>query len=321
MANAQRPVPIWNRVGIRVDGSMNAHEALTKGGLDWEVKMEPAKVTFNGKTSIVPGKFVPVRISDGRPLGVVGNSYRPVQNVDALNFMDDFIGRGEATYETVGNIGDGKLIWMLAKLPTDSNVVDLVERYMLMSTSHNGVSPVMLAVLNFRINCANQIQAAIKKARNKFVIRHTTNVELRMADARKAFDGSMKYFNEMDIIFEKMKGIKFGQTALEVLVEKVFGAPGDDDKSRRQENRIEAIQEKIVNLSLTGMGTDLPGVRGTAWGAYNAVTEYLDHHTKIKGGKGASADEKLLNSAWFGTIGMKTQKAFDTVTSMVKLAA
>lgn len=321
MANAQRPIPIWNRVGTKVEGSMTAQEALTKGKLDWTVELHPVKTTFNGKSITIPGKYAPVRMSDGRPLGVVGASYKPVQNVDALNFMDSFIGRKEASYEMVGNIGDGKLIWMLAKMPTVANAVDPVERFMLMSTSHNGVSPVMLAALDFRIFCANQIQAAIRKAKNKFVIRHTTNVELRMADARKAFDGSMKYFNEMDVIFEQMKGIKFTQTQLLTLVEKVFGAPGDGEKSNRQENRIEAIQEKIVDLSLTGMGTHLPGVKGTAWGAYNAVTEYLDHHTKIKGGKGASAEEKLLNSAWFGTVGMKTQKAFDTVTSMVKLAA
>jgi len=320
MANAVRPIPIWNRVGTKVEGSMTASEALTKGGLDWTVQMQPAKVTFNGKTSIVPGKFVPVRTSDGRPLGVVGNSYKPVQNVDALNFMDTYIGRGEAEYVTVGNIGDGKLIWMLAKMPNTSTDVDLVERYMLMSTSHNGVSPVMLAALDFRIWCANQIQAAIRKAKNKFIIHHTTNVELRMADARKAFDGSMKYFGEIDTIFGRMKEIKFTQTQLLSLVEKVFAAP-NEDKSNRQVNRVEAIQEKIVDLSLHGMGTNLPGVKGTLWGSYNAVTEYLNHHTKIKGGKGASAEEKLLGSTWFGTIGMKTQKAFDTALEMGKLAA
>jgi phage/plasmid-like protein (TIGR03299 family) len=304
---------------------MTAQEALSKGGLDWEVKLEPAKVTFNGKTSVVPGKFVPVRTSDGRPLGVVGASYRPVQNIAALNFMDDIVGRGEAVYETVGNLGNGSLIWMLAKVPTASTAMDVVERYLLMSTSHNGVSPVMMAAIDFRIWCANQIQAAIRKARNKFRIRHTTNVELKMAEARKAFDGSLKYFNEMDTIFEQMKGIKFTQSQLIELVTKVFGAPveGEDVRSNRQVNRLEGIQEQVVNLSLSGMGTDLPGVRGSAWGAYNAVTEYLDHYTVIKGGKGkgASAEEKLLGSTWFGTVGNKTQATFDALTAMVKIAA
>jgi phage/plasmid-like protein (TIGR03299 family) len=304
---------------------MTAQEALTKGGLDWTVELQPAKVTYNGKTSVVPGKFVPVRTSDGRPLGVVGASYRPVQNIAALNFMDDIIGRGEAVYETVGNLGNGSLIWMLAKIPTPYQAVDPVERYLLMSTSHNGVSPVMVAAIDFRIWCANQIQAAIRKARNKFRIRHTTNVELKMAEARKAFDGSIKYFNSMDEIFEQLKQIKFTESQLLTLVEKVFAAEvaDADDRSNRQVKRLEGIQEQVVNLSISGMGTDLPGVRGTAWGAYNAVTEYLNHYTTIKGSKknGTSAEEKLLGSQWFGTVGNKTQATFDALTSMVKITA
>ena len=319
-----RPVPIWNTVGTKVEGAMTAEEALREGGLDWTVEMKPASFTYNGKTSIVPGKFVPVRTDTGRPLGVVGASYRPVQNIAALNFMDDIIGRGEAVYDTVGNLGNGSLIWMLAKVPNVTSAVDPVERYLLMSTSHNGVSPIMVAALDFRIWCANQIQAAIRKARNKFVIRHTTNVEIRMTEARRAFDGSVKYFNELDTVFEKMKGIQFTQSQLIQLVTNVFGADVEegDERSKRQVNRLEAIQEKVVSLSLTGMGTDLPGVRGTAWGAYNAVTEYLDHHTTIKGSKkGGSQEERLLGSMWFGTVGDKTQKAFDSISSMVKLAA
>ena len=42
-----------------------------------------------------------------------------------------------------------------------------------------------------------------------------------------------------------------------------------------------------------GMGADLPGVRGTYWGAVNAVTEYIDHH------KPARSDDARLNNAWF----------------------
>ena len=325
MANAHfaaQPVPIWNTVGTKVEGLMTAEDALAKGGLDWEVELHPVFASVNGKKIQVPGKYAPVRSTDSRPLGIVGASYKPVQNVAALNFMDSIIGRGEAVYETVGTLGNGQVIWMLAKIPSVNGAVDPVERYMLMSTSHNGVSPIMVAALDFRIWCANQIQAAIRKAKNKFRIRHTTNVELKMKEARIAFDGSVKYFNEMDVIFNRMKEIKFSQGQLIQLVTNVFGSEleGDDERSNRQVNRLEAIQEKVVDLSLTGMGTHLPGVKGTAWGAYNAVTEYLDHHTKVKGGKGASAEEKLLGSAWFGTVGMKTQKTFDSLTSMVKLA-
>jgi hypothetical protein len=62
-------------------------------------------------------------------------------------------------------------------------------------------------------------------------------------------------------------------------------------------------------------------VKGTAWGAYNALTEYFDHFTKVRGGKGVTADEKLMTSVWFGTVADKTQLAFDTINKMAKLAA
>jgi hypothetical protein len=41
-------------------------------------------------------------------------------------------------------------------------------------------------------------------------------------------------------------------------------------------------------------GANMDGVRGTAWGLLNAVTEYADFHIR------ASTQDNRLNSAWFG---------------------
>ena len=43
----------------------------------------------------------------------------------------------------------------------------------------------------------------------------------------------------------------------------------------------------------TGKGNDLPGVQGTVWAAYNAVTGYLGHER-------GRTDDGRLNSLWFG---------------------
>lgn len=317
---APPPIP-WRRVGTNVDGLMTAKEALEKGGLDWTVSKHPLYTTYEGKKVLVPGRFATVR-SDGYPLGVVGKSYQLVQNIDALNFMDALTKTNEAIYESTGSFNGGRIVWMTAKIP-GAETVDKVDKYLLLTTSHDGSTPVMAAAIALRIWCANQIQAAIRKARNKFRIRHTTNVESKIEEARRTLVGSLKYFHEVEDLYEKMKGVKVTETQLLTLVEKVFASDlvAADDRSNRQNTRLENIQEKVIELSKTGNGTHLPGVKGTAWGAYNAITEYLDHHTTVKGGKGISADEKLINSAWFGTVAMKTQKAFDEVTSLAKLAA
>ena len=44
-----------------------------------------------------------------------------------------------------------------------------------------------------------------------------------------------------------------------------------------------AARAKIEDLRESGKGMSLPGSRGTFWGALNAVTEYVDHHTLVSG--------------------------------------
>ena len=57
--------------------------------------------------------------------------------------------------------------------------------------------------------------------------------------------------------------------------------------------RGERLLERIQPLFEKGRGNDLPGVRGTWWAAYNAVSEYLTHE------RGRAADTRL-DSLWFG---------------------
>jgi phage/plasmid-like protein (TIGR03299 family) len=314
------PIP-WNRVGTKVDGAWTASEALEKSGLNWNVEKVPTFAKFGGKMVTIPNKFSLVRTDNGFPLGVVGRDYQPVQNVDALNFMDAIVRTKEAVYESAGQFNGGRIVWMTARIPSDATV-DPVDKYLLLTTSHDGTTPIIAAALALRIWCANQIQAAIRKAKNKFRIRHTTNVEERIAEARKMMVGSLKYFHEVDELYEKMKNVKFTEAQLVTLVERVFSFDPDATKSNRQVTRLENITEKVIDLSKTGNGTNLPGVKGTAWGAYNAVTEYLDHHTTVKGTKDPElAARKLIDSTWFGSIALKTQKAFDETLSIAKLAA
>ena len=59
-----------------------------------------------------------------------------------------------------------------------------------------------------------------------------------------------------------------------------------------------------------GKGNDMPGVRGTAWTAYNAITEYLSHQ--------AVGDmDKRYNSLWFGGNAQRNELALQESLKMV----
>jgi hypothetical protein len=51
-----------------------------------------------------------------------------------------------------------------------------------------------------------------------------------------------------------------------------------------------------LTLVENGRGTDIKGVRGTLWGTYNAITEYVDHHKTPRSG-----DEGRVQYIGFGT--------------------
>jgi hypothetical protein len=75
---------------------------------------------------------------------------------------------------------------------------------------------------------------------------------------------------------------------------------------------ISPIYDRMVELVETGRGSDIPGVRGTMWGAYNAAVEYVQYEA----GRGAPGfNDKRADSMLFGTgataNGLALQKALD----------
>ena len=97
----------------------NSAEALHLAGLDWIVEPRPVFVESNGifgtAMEPIPGYVANTRDVDGKVLGIVTNSYKIIQNVDAFAFTDNLIG-GDVRYETAGSLAQGKRVWLLALL-------------------------------------------------------------------------------------------------------------------------------------------------------------------------------------------------------------
>ena len=96
----------WHGMGKIVKEAPSSADAIRYAGLDWDVVQEP--IFLSNGTKIM-GNYCNVRSTDRKPLGIVGDRYKIVQNSEAFEFTDALLGEG-VKYETAGSLKDGKTI-------------------------------------------------------------------------------------------------------------------------------------------------------------------------------------------------------------------
>ena len=265
----------WHRLGIKMAAAFDAETALKAGGLDFTV----AKVGLQTADGMaIADRFALRRTDTQDVLGIVTDFYKPLQNREAFSFFDGIFGEGKARYEVAGVLGKGEKVWLLAKLPGDFQVgkEDLVGKWLLLTNGHDTNEPVRAKFTPIRVVCKNTLQAALRGTESEIRVQHIGNVPAKLELAGKLMKQAGIYFDEMQKVFtgfarHQLKGPALRNYALRVMVGDE--APKFEELSgpaRRSVLRIEELQE-------TGRGSDLKQTRGTLWGAYNAVTEFVDH--------------------------------------------
>lgn len=292
----------WHGLGtVFQEDVLTSKQAIELGGLDFEVEKRPlyapskiitmeearatpriqrhftnvdGKIQANySKLNLLTEKFATVRTDTDIPLGIVGSKYTVVQNQAAFDFFDDIAGDGVANYETAGALGSGEVVFITAKV-TESMTIhkDQIDKYLLISLSHDGSSAITVAYTPIRVVCNNTLTLALKGSRNKVQIRHTLSAHDRL-NAAKATLGLIKtgdvnhteYFNRLlDVNVDEGQVIDLFINAYKI---------DTTNLSTKGKNILEA------NLDYYYKGLGQEAYVGTGWGAYNAVTGYL-HNIK-----------------------------------------
>ena len=73
----------WHKLGTKLERPATASEALTAAGLDYRVGLKELATTDG---SPVPQRKAVIRSDTDEVLGVVGNSYVPIQNTECFSF-------------------------------------------------------------------------------------------------------------------------------------------------------------------------------------------------------------------------------------------
>jgi phage/plasmid-like protein (TIGR03299 family) len=297
----------WHGLGVQLENPATSAEAIQHAGLDFKVKLKPVKTVVNRKQVIIPNSFATVRTDTSAVLGVVGSRYEVIQNISAFAFFDALVGPEEAIYHTAGVLGKGERIWILAKLPDYIRVGknDVINKFLLLTNSHDGSSLVRAKLTPIRVVCNNTLSAALAGSEQEVRIRHTANAVNRLEEGHKLLGLTNTLYSQLEAIFNRMNLKKVTDKQLMDYVKKLIPENPDAVFQTRNQN----IREAILELHETGEGAEMS--RGSIWGAYNAVTEYTDH---VQHSRDA---QKRLNSIWFGGGERLKHKAFDLALKML----
>ena len=292
----------WVRGGTAVEAT-SARDAATQAGLNWTVRTgelravaTPLSIDEHGVTPAtyidVYKKQAIIREDNNTVIGIVGNKYKMVQNMEVFNALDTLVDSGDARYTAAGEFNGGANIWMLLELPQGVEVAnDPHAAFLLVKTSHDGSSSVVIKPVIERLFCANQINGLIsniqKHKYNEYTYRmtHTTNQELSIADIRNITNLTYTAIADYQLVANNLLRKPMTRQEAVNFFKKVWPLPTIvEDKPYDMLTRGERKQQTIATdarakaFAIYSESETQENIRGTAFGAWHAVVEHADHY-------------------------------------------
>lgn len=295
----------WHGLGRAFIMPPTLEEALVAAGLDWEVGTK--KLQTVDSQEVVPA-LATYRKTDDRILGVVGPSYKPLQNKEAFEFFRPFIDANEASIETAGSLRNGQRVFVMAKINRDPMVVkgnDVVDKYVLLSNSHDGTLAVRVGFTPVRVVCNNTLTLAHNDKASKLLrVKHSGNIVANLEKIQEVMNLANAEFEATAEQYRLLASKEVNSSDLEKYVKIVFA-----QRKTLEEKPLEEINSRVLSdiipLFEKGRGNDMQEIRGTYWAAYNAVNEYLQYER-------GETNENRMDSLWYGSSAQLNKKALDT---------
>jgi len=312
VAFALRGAPAWHNLANRIftkDEEVTTSTMLSEAKLsNWNVRLSPITDHISTEWNDVSNAQLVIRDNPFKPqvdvLATVGKRYKPVQNEELFAFADAIHDANpECRWESAGSLKKGKVVFGTVEIPRTmvldpQGANDETKLYLIVWTSHDGSVAVQAAVTPVRVVCQNTLNLAMAHAKQSFKIRHTQSVDGRIAVARETLGLALGYFDE----FEKEAQALYSQAITDAefskLIQAIYPKPPQDAAKvalTKWENKVVLLDELYHNSPTNAT------IKGTKWGAFNAITERLDYYRSSRGNAetlmaGASGFDPILTA-------------------------
>lgn len=304
----------WHGLGQIVTECPTSAEAIILAGLNYTVEKRTLYATLDHSFEQVKGYHATLRADTNQILGIVGSKYEIVQNETAFSFFDAIVQDSRIQYETAGALGNGERIFITAKMPDVLRISrkDEIEKYIFLTTSHDGSGSIMAAFTPVRIVCNNTLNMALRNHTNAVHIKHTANAADKLQQAAKIIHIADNTGLLLEQMFKQWAKTTLSDAETKKLIKlamapskEVFAAVAEGNKKFEFSRQFENVCGDIWEYSQTAPSQQLETTKGTIFGAYNAITGYYQNVASFKDGS------HKLNSIMFGTGLDRTKKAFE----------
>lgn len=292
VAFALRGAPAWHNLANRIfnqDEIVDTQTMMAESKTNnWNVRLEsianhiPQEWNNNSESFFVL-RNNPFTSGQTDVLSVVGKRYKVVQNEDMFAFGDNLLDGG-ANWESAGSLKNGRVVFGSLVIPKEftldpNGANDKTVTYLVVSTSHDGSTGIQALITPVRVVCQNTLNLALKSAKQSFKIRHTQTVDGKLAAAREALNLTFSYMDTFQKEAEVLFNTKINDVQFNKLITELYPKPEEGSKAglTKWENKIDTINDLYFK------SPTVETVKGTAWGAFNALTERLDYYRGRKG--------------------------------------
>lgn len=278
VAFATREIPAWHGLGQVFTGEVTTAEMLSLAHLNgWNVRLQSLTTSApSAKPYFEVIRTNPATKSD-EVLAVVGDRYRVLQNEELFQFGDTILDGG-AQWETAGSIKGGTVVFGSLLIDREftldpQGASDTTKTYLLVNSSHDGSCSVRASVTPVRVVCQNTLNLALRSVKQSFTIRHTNNLTQRATQARQALGLTFSYMDEFEAMASQLFETAITNDQFKAIIDEVYPIDKNAKQSviTKRDNKVDLIMALWLN------SPTMENIKGTAWGALNAITERLDY--------------------------------------------
>lgn len=307
--------PAWHGLGTTFDHMMTTKEAQDASGLSgWTVMQQDVfRFSNRGNCQKVPGYRINLRSDNDHILGMVSDEYKVVQNLEAFEFLDELVEGHEMLYESAFSLYSGRRVVMLARMPGYREIVkdDPILPYVLLSLSHDGTAAIRFGPTAVRVVCANTYAMAERKGGLKGLsICHTGDIKSKLAEARNILAVADERFAQYAEISQQLAQRQLSLDEWLEFVDIMCPQPHPNDPNYTP-RRAEKLANTRLAIFIAYKNERQSTAPETAWAAFNAVAEHIDHLPR-RGATQQAKAEARFNVCLYGPGRDMKERAFQT---------